>query len=61
LLPATSDWSGPRCDEAPSPVGASVLRACWRSLSPPSSLSARASCAQPGGTSSCSFGASGFR
>ena len=21
LLPATSDWSGPRCDEAPSPVG----------------------------------------
>jgi hypothetical protein len=25
LLPATSDWSGPRCDEAPSTVGASVL------------------------------------
>jgi len=25
LLPATSDWSGPRCDEAPSPVGACIL------------------------------------
>ena len=25
LLPATSDWSGPRCDEAPSTVGASIL------------------------------------
>ena len=24
LLPATSDWSGPRCDEAPSPVGACI-------------------------------------